>query len=113
MYASVIEPGVILTPIWDKALSKSGSALSAELAQRYSAEVALIAKTARRARKHGLPPDRVADVIVHALSATRPRHRYVVGRDARIRLALQTILPRRWMDALVHRVVRKYGRPRT
>ena len=113
MYASVIEPGVILTPIWDKALAKSGSALSAEVAQRYSAEVTLIVKTARRARKHGIPADRVADVIVHALSATRPRHRYVVGRDARIRLALQTILPRRWMDALVHRVVRKYGQPRT
>lgn len=113
MYASVIEPGVIRTPIWDKALSKSGSALSTELAQRYSAEVAVIAKTARRAQKHAISADRVADVIVHALSAARPRHRYVVGRDARIRLALQTLLPRRWMDALVHRVIRKYGQPRT
>lgn len=113
MQVSVIEPGVVLTPIWDKALATPDGSLSAELAERYAAPIALIAKTAHRARKHGTPVGRVSDVIVHALTASRPRHRYIVGRDARIRLVLQTILPGRWMDALVHRVIRKYGRPRT
>ena len=113
MQVSVIEPGVIMTPIWDKALATPDASLPAELAERYAAPIALIAKTARRAQKHGTPVGRVSDVIVHALTAARPRHRYIVGRDARIRLALQAILPRRWMDALVHRVIRKYGQPRT
>lgn len=113
MQVSVIEPGVILTPIWDKALATPDSPLSAEMAERYAAPITLIAKTARRAQKHGTPVGRVSDAIIHALTASHSRHRYVVGRDAKIRLALQTVLPRRWMDALVQRVIRKYGQPRT
>ena len=54
-----------------------------------------------------MPVGAVADVVEHALSSPRPRHRYVVGTDARLRLAAQTILPRRWMDAIVLRVLRR------
>jgi hypothetical protein len=49
----------------------------------------------------------VADAVVHALEAAEPRTRYVVGRDARIRLLLSRLLPDRIMDALTLSVLRR------
>jgi hypothetical protein len=46
----------------------------------------------------------VADAVLHALESPEPRTRYVVGRDARIRLWLARLLPDRIMDRLVLRV---------
>ena len=37
------------------------------------------------------PVDLVADAVEHALTAQRPRTRYVVGRDARIRATIETV----------------------
>jgi hypothetical protein len=57
-----------------------------------------------------VPPERVADAVVHALLAPEPRTRYVVGRDARIRLWLTRLLPDRLMDALVLHTLAKLER---
>lgn len=108
---SVIEPGVIRTPIWDKAEQAFEQRLPTELTERYAAPLTLMEKAVRRAAKHGAPTDLVIRRIVHAATARRPRPRYVVGNDARLRLVLQTVLPRRWMDALIHRMIRRYGTP--
>jgi hypothetical protein len=45
--------------------------------------------------------------VRHALESARPRPRYVVGRDAKVRLLLQSLLPRRWMDGIVHRYLNR------
>ena len=55
--------------------------------------------------------DRVCDALgrlAELLRAGDAYHllRYVVGRDAKIRLVLQSLLPRRWMDGIIHRVFR-------
>ena len=50
-----------------------------------------------------MPPERVARVVEHALTARRPRRDYVVGRDARIQIALDRALPTRAFDGLVRR----------
>ena len=57
----------------------------------------------------GLPPDRVARVVEQALFDSRPRTRYVVGRDARVRLLLER-LPDRWRDRLIERRLRRMQR---
>ena len=51
----------------------------------------------------GLDPAEVAKVIGQALTARRPRTRYLVGRDAKLRAFMSTVLPDRLMDALVAR----------
>jgi hypothetical protein len=48
-----------------------------------------------------VPPERVADAVIHALLSGEPRTRYVVGRDARVRLWLSRLLPDRLMDAIL------------
>lgn len=111
VYTSVIEPGVIRTPIWNKGgktLERAGDWPEGAKA-RYGNLLTLFGKVVRRGERHGLPPDLVADRIIHALTSARPRPRYLVGRDARVRLVLQSVLPRRWMDRLVWRAIAKYG----
>ena len=61
-----------------------------------------VTKRAVSGTARGLPPDRVAQVVEHALFARKPRTRYVVGRDARARLLLER-LPDRTRDAIIAR----------
>jgi NAD(P)-dependent dehydrogenase (short-subunit alcohol dehydrogenase family) len=103
----VVEPGAVKTPIWGK-----GSAAADELiasmppeAERDYSE--LIAGLRREVEKieteRGLDPSEVAQVIGQALTARRPRTRYLVGRDAKLRAFMSTVLPDRVLDALVAR----------
>jgi hypothetical protein len=53
-----------------------------------------------------IPPDRVARAIEDALTAVRPRTRYlVVGLDERIRVLLAWLLPDRAVDAMIGRMM--------
>jgi NAD(P)-dependent dehydrogenase (short-subunit alcohol dehydrogenase family) len=107
---SVIEPGVVITPIWDKGvrdLESAASRLPAEAIARYGWLLKAMQRIIAGAPRRGVSAEKVSRATAHALTATRPRHRYVVGPDARVRLAAQTLLPRRWVDAIVLRVMRK------
>jgi NAD(P)-dependent dehydrogenase (short-subunit alcohol dehydrogenase family) len=53
--------------------------------------------------RRGSPPDVVADAVAAALAARRPRHRYLVGKDAR-RLAMLARLPGPVLDAVRRRM---------
>jgi NAD(P)-dependent dehydrogenase (short-subunit alcohol dehydrogenase family) len=106
----VIEPGGVKTPIWRK-----GDELATELAadlppegeRLYGSLIAAIRKqTAKIATETGVDPRVVAEAIGHALTAKRPRTRYLVGRDAKIRAAAAAVLPDRLMDRIVARTLR-------
>ena len=105
---SLVEPGAIATPIWDKGLA-AGDELSAQMPDeardRYGDAIDAVRRVARHAAKTGAPPDTVADAVLHALRAPRPRTRYLVGRDAHVRAWIAR-LPDRWRDALVRRALR-------
>ena len=49
--------------------------------------------------------EQVAKVVEHALTADRPRTRYLVGRDAKIRAKLARVLQDRAFDRLVARTL--------
>ena len=105
---SVIEPGSIQTEIWDKGRSESkrvqaalpdaGRALYAD---SFSAMEAYIDTTSGRA----IPAEKVAKAIEHALTAKKPRTRYRVGTDAKLMKFLSSVLPDRWLDAFIARMV--------
>jgi hypothetical protein len=58
-----------------------------------------------------IPPAATSRAIHHALTATRPKARYVVGNDARAQAFFARFLPDRWRDALLVRFM-KYPRRR-
>ena len=45
----------------------------------------------------------MADVVGRAITARRPRTRYVVGREAKVQATLARLLPDRAFDALIAR----------
>jgi NAD(P)-dependent dehydrogenase (short-subunit alcohol dehydrogenase family) len=106
---AVIEPGSIDTPIWER-----GERIADEVATRapaaqqelYGATIERFRKAVRRTAERGIPPEKVAGAIAHALSARRPRTRYVVGADARGQALLERFLPDRTLDWLVRRIMR-------
>ena len=109
MWVAIIEPGSIDTPIWEKAGSQYAEALGAlpsEGRELYGRDVEAFTKAFLKLGTRGLPPEAVADAALHALTAKRPKPRYVIGREAKAQLTLSRILPVRAMDALTSRVLR-------
>jgi NAD(P)-dependent dehydrogenase (short-subunit alcohol dehydrogenase family) len=106
----VVEPGPIATPIWEKNLGQKDPLLgdlTPELRKAYGRELARFEKGAEKTARGAAPVDRVSDVIEKALSAERPRTRYVVGaKTLPAQMALAGLLPDKWVDALVAREFR-------
>ena len=106
----LIEPGGVKTPIWDKGLSEADefeASLSPEAKGNYGTLVAALRREVDRiATKTGMEPSEVADKIVHALTAKRPRTRYLIGSEARQRWAVAKCLPDRAFDGLIARSLR-------
>jgi NAD(P)-dependent dehydrogenase (short-subunit alcohol dehydrogenase family) len=105
---AAVEPGAVATPIWEKGRASAEQAtanMPAEALKLYSAGMAAISKFVAQGERSGVPPLEVARAVEHALTASRPRTRYVVGRDAKIRLGLTRLLPTRAMDRVVVRAM--------
>jgi NAD(P)-dependent dehydrogenase (short-subunit alcohol dehydrogenase family) len=104
-----IEPGAVATPIWAKGI-EGGDAVTARMdavqQQRYGPLVAAVRRAAERSDREGIAPAQVAGAVEAALTASRPRTRYVVGREARVQAALARMLPDRVMDGLLARALR-------
>jgi NAD(P)-dependent dehydrogenase (short-subunit alcohol dehydrogenase family) len=105
----VVEPGAIKTPIWGKGNAAADEMLAdapPEAEQLYGGLIrALRAETVKIEEKSGLPPEEVAKVVGEALTARKPKTRYLVGRDAKMRAALAKRLPDRVMDSLIGRAL--------
>lgn len=105
-----VEPGGVATPIWGKGMADAEAAtaqMDDDQATRYGGLIAAVRAQAARSDTDGLPADAVADVVETALTASRPRTRYAIGSDARMRaVALGRLLPDRVMDALIARALR-------
>lgn len=106
---SIVEPGSIATPIWDKgqdAADELEQRLSPQGHELYDPAIAAVRQAARDAAARGVPPGRVARAVAHALTARRPKTRYLVGNDARLQLAMASLLPDRARDSMVSRVMK-------
>jgi NAD(P)-dependent dehydrogenase (short-subunit alcohol dehydrogenase family) len=108
MHVAVVEPGSIATPIWDKAES-TGERMEREMSATGRELYGPVIKTMRdftaEAGKRGIPADAVAKAVAHALTARRPKTRYLVGNDARMQAALRVVAPDRLIDVLVERQI--------
>lgn len=105
---SVIEPGSIDTPIWER-----GEKIADEVASRapaaqeelYGQTIERFRAAVRRTAERGIAPEKVADAVTHALTARRPRTRYLVGADARGQMLARRLLPDRAFDWVVARAM--------
>jgi len=97
---SLIEPGAVATPIWEKTSTDVAGLRDHPAYAPYAKLMANIEKEAAGAVKKAVPVGAVVKAVEHAIEARRPKTRYVIGSDAWLFLALN-LLPDRWRDRLI------------
>jgi len=103
----IVEPGSIDTDMWRNAEAQFDAGVAAmtdEHRRLYSGLLTGMRKLVHNTAKRAAPVDEVAAAVVEAVTAERPRTRYVVGADARGQLLLKAALPDRAYDALAARM---------
>lgn len=109
MFVSLIEPGSVKTPIWEKgreAQRHLWERLSEEARAAYAGAMKAVVLQAEREERSGIAPEAVAHAISHALSASRPRAHYLVGTPARIGSMIVNLLPPRLHDRFIRKAMR-------
>jgi NAD(P)-dependent dehydrogenase (short-subunit alcohol dehydrogenase family) len=102
----LVAPGSVKTPIWSKARDTAdGLEIPPELREEYGRVPAAFAKILADTERRGVSPEQVAATIERALTARRPRARYLVGRDARGMVLAHALLPTRAFDRVLRRVL--------
>jgi NAD(P)-dependent dehydrogenase (short-subunit alcohol dehydrogenase family) len=106
IHVSIVEPGFVQTPIISKSLvaaEELRAQLPPEAVHLYGPSIRAVGDATRRDAANAVSTDVVVKAVVHALTARRPRTRYVVGAHSRLQISLGRALPDRWRDALIAR----------
>jgi NAD(P)-dependent dehydrogenase (short-subunit alcohol dehydrogenase family) len=104
---AIVEPATIATPIWTKGgenVRRLLEGLPPDVLTLYGERMAAFRQAATAAAERAEPAEDVAKVVEHALTAERPKTRYLVGRDARRRSRVER-LPDRLRDRVYERVL--------
>jgi NAD(P)-dependent dehydrogenase (short-subunit alcohol dehydrogenase family) len=97
VHVVIVEPGAFATDIWDRGvklgqISLDGTSPNRERGRRMRALVQALPKR---------DPIIVARLIGAVAQDPHPKLRYVVGRDAKIQLAMKRILPWKWHEKVI------------
>ncbi|AKK25603.1 SDR family oxidoreductase [Mycobacterium sp. EPa45] len=108
---SVVQPAQTDTDLWrnaDQSVVEMEAALSPRHRALYTRHIAGMRKAIPMSQRLAVDPEKVAKVVLEALTARRPRARYPVGLATTVQMSLMTKLPTRARDALLRRV---FGQP--
>ena len=100
----LIEPAQTDTALWqdaEQALEESVAALSPEHRRLYGKHIEGYRRSIPRSQKMASPVDGVAAAVERALTARRPRARYVVGAGPKIQSVLAAVTPTAALDTLL------------
>ena len=106
---ALITPGAIATPIWGKTRKEVDTwdaTWSPDLKDMYQEGFTRIKEAATAAGEQAQPAKVVAEAVAHALRSRWPHTRYLVGSDATIRSWLALLLPDRFNDWIITRIVK-------
>ena len=101
IHVSLVEPGCVQTPIWEKSsqtASQIFGELTPEMKTLYEKDIEKVLEVIQKSAESAMPVERVVHVVVHALTARRPKLRYPVGFDTRIIARLLPFIPTRLID---------------
>jgi len=91
----IIAPGAVKTPIWSKA-DKTELATNSP----YAPALEKIRAFTRHLSEIGLPPEKIAERILEALTSANPKVRYQITPDP-MRHLIMSVLPKRTVDRLI------------
>jgi NAD(P)-dependent dehydrogenase (short-subunit alcohol dehydrogenase family) len=107
---ALLEPGAVATPIWDKTRAFSArlsASLPEECLQLYAHAIGKVEEMVELSERIGAPPGHVARKVSSALTARRPKTRYLVARGARIQALMAAYVPDRVRDWFFDRMLRR------
>jgi NAD(P)-dependent dehydrogenase (short-subunit alcohol dehydrogenase family) len=108
----VVEPGAVKTEIAERGIATSEGLMAdmtaAQLA-RYGDVMDAITAQARSFNETGVSAETAATVIAKAVTASRPRTRYTIGRDAAILLRISRFVSDRALDRIVRLNLRQFA----
>jgi NAD(P)-dependent dehydrogenase (short-subunit alcohol dehydrogenase family) len=107
----VVEPGAVKTEIAERGIATSeGLKADMTVAQltRYSEVMDAVMAQARSFNETGVSAEAAAAVVAKAATASRPRTRYTVGRDAAILLQISRFVSDRVLDRIVRLNLRRF-----
>jgi NAD(P)-dependent dehydrogenase (short-subunit alcohol dehydrogenase family) len=107
LHVAIIEPGGIATPLWEKSIVMA-ERLPEQAQDYYGPFFPMLRTLAARWGKQGTAPEEVAQVVIHALTARRPKTRYFVGCRAGLSARLLSHLPDRARDRLIASQLARY-----
>ncbi|HET9121827.1 MAG TPA: SDR family NAD(P)-dependent oxidoreductase [Solirubrobacterales bacterium] len=103
---AVVEPGSIDTEIWNKGNEQIREQLEAmpdDARRLYGRQIGRFGEVINETASRGISPDKVGEVIHKAIASEKPKHRYLVGTDAKIGARLKGTLPDRAFHHLAGR----------
>ncbi len=109
IHVSIIEPGAIATPIWNKSTvdaAEREAAIGDDLRTLYKPIVVAVRKIVEEASKRAVSSETVAMAVEAALTAPIPKTRYLVGNDAKLRALMARLLPDRTSDKLLRWILK-------
>jgi NAD(P)-dependent dehydrogenase (short-subunit alcohol dehydrogenase family) len=103
----VIEPAQTDTDMWrtaDDMVAELEAGLSAEHRGLYAKHIAGFKKMIPMSQRMAVPTAKVSAVVEEALTARRPRARYIVGLGPKAQVALMSVMPTRLRDIALRKV---------
>ncbi len=103
---SLVEPGSVKTPIWDKA-TEQAEQLSARVPTEawtlYAEDMEQMRHATKALAARGMPVARVVEAVEHALTARKPKTRYPLGLQTRLAVSVFQLVADRTRDWIVRR----------
>lgn len=99
----LIEPGPTATDIWadmTSMLERTAAGLDPHQRALYDGHIEGMRRILPRMQRHTVPADKVVDAVARALTARRPRRRYVVGLPAKAQLLAARFTPTAVLDVI-------------
>jgi NAD(P)-dependent dehydrogenase (short-subunit alcohol dehydrogenase family) len=109
----VVEPGAVKTEMAERGIATAEglmAAMTAAQLARYGDLAAAVTAQARSFGEDGVSAEHAAKVIAKAATASRPRTRYTIGRDAAILLSISRVVSDRVLDRIVRLNLRSFAK---
>lgn len=109
----VIEPGAVKTEMAERGITTAEGLMAtltdAQLA-RYGDLIGAVTAQARSFGEDGVSAEHAAKVIAKAATASRPRTRYTIGRDAAILVRINRLVSDRVLDRIMRQNLRSFAK---
>ncbi|HEY0226333.1 MAG TPA: SDR family NAD(P)-dependent oxidoreductase [Mycobacterium sp.] len=109
----VVEPGAVKTEMAERGIATAQGLMANMTAgqlARYGDLAATVTAQARSFGEIGVPAEHAAKVIAKAATASRPRTRYTIGRDAAILVRISRVVSDRVLDRIIRMNLRSFAK---